>query len=207
MRAPWPLNLTRRLLAISGLLLGQVCHAEGTLISDSQLNVNWGMVSGSFTGGSGFKGSISVPTSIDVGYEVFSSSRKSLLFRAILSNNLSESRIAYSYAGVSRRYYLGSSGMGFTNSDGVTNVVSIPQRRFYAGVDVGVSQVLVAEQGPVLQVNSGLIDFGGHLGAIFQMSPTIGINAQVGMAFGYGFSAIAVSGTINRIFLGITYFL
>lgn len=202
--------IIRRALVLMGILgmmpvFGKA-HAGETSIGSNQLDVHLGMVSGSFSG-LNISGSFSVPMSIDVGYEVFSSAKKSTIFRGILSNDLTTSTIAYSYVGVGRRFYFNSTGMGFESSDDFNQISIIPKRRYYAGIELGSSQVMVKQFGPTLQTQSSLIDFGANVGTIFQVSRTVGIDAQLGLGFGYGFSAVSVSGTITKFLLGVTYFM
>ena len=58
----------------------------------------------------------------------------------------------------------------------------------------------------VLQANSACIDFGLHLGTIFQISRVVGLEANIGLALGYGFSSVAASLTTVRTFIGASYF-
>ena len=85
-------------------------------------------------------------------------------------------------------------------------MISKPKWRFFAGWDFGISQIILEEVGPALTVISTLIDVGGHVGAIYQISKNWGFEGKFGYSFGYGFSTVAVSGSVMSALGGVSFF-
>lgn len=174
--------------------------------TSGQFHFRTGMVSGSYSA-TNVAGSFGVPTSLDFELELFSSARASWVARSIIAHDLSTALLRYAYAGFARRWYLSSTGMSFDSSDNVTSITTTPRWRYYAGADLGVASVIVKTFGTVLTQTSALIDYGGHLGAIYQVSKSTGIEAQFGYTMGLGFSSVSVGGTSTRMLFGLSIYL
>jgi hypothetical protein len=179
-------------------------YAEGN--TTSQLHYRVGYLGTSFSGV--LTGSISNFNSFDLEYEILSSSRVSFSLRTTLVYDVTNARVLYSYTGVGRRYYFLSNGMEYDYSDpnSADHVISIPKWRAYAGGDFGISQVVVKSFGAVLQTQSALVDFGPNLGGIFQLSKAMGLELQLGLSLGLGFTTVSVSAVTFRALLGGTYY-
>jgi hypothetical protein len=187
------------------LLISRSADAGEPFYNGTQVHFRTGMVSGSFSGPS-ITGSFSVIPSLDFEYEMFRGTKSAYSIRAIICHDLATSNLVYYFGGVGRRFYFNSTGMAFEGATGGTTVLSVPKRRYYAGVDVGISQLQVDRRGPVLQIQSSLLDFGGNVGAIFQMGKQLGLELQAGFQLGMGFSSVAVSGSTMRILAGASYY-
>lgn len=170
---------------------------------DSQLHFRSGLVGASFDGSR--SGSFLVPTSLDLEYELFLSSKRSIAFRTIIAVELPESLPRYSYFGAGTRYYLGSQGMSFNQGDKQITVKSIPTTRYYIGVDGGFSIIILQSLGSVLQVMSSMVDLGTSFGVIRQITPDLGFHSQVGLSAGFGFNSSALVCVTYRGLVGLTY--
>jgi hypothetical protein len=206
-REPAVRSLLLALLATGALVApAPPARAEGS-VTGAQAHFRAGLLSGSYsTSDSSLAGSYSVATTFDLEYEAFLDARGSFLLRATFAQDLATSRLMYSYAGVGRRWYFGSTGMATSSQDGTVQAVILPRWRYFAGGDLGVSQVVVKTFGTVLQANSALVELGGHVGTIYQVSRSVGIEAYGGATLGLGFSAIAVGARSLRAFLGASYY-
>jgi hypothetical protein len=191
------------LLCLAVGLGGRPARAESAS-KLSQFHFRVGEVKGSFSGS--VTGDFGVANSIDMDYEIFSASKRSTILRTIICQDLSAARLVYAYAGVGKRYYFKSSGAEWDNSEGGSRVYSVPKRRYYYGIDLGISQVVVKTFGPVLQASSAMFDLGGNLGIIQQLSKSVGLEAQAGVAYGIGFSSVSVSAITERLLVGVSYF-
>ena len=68
------------------------------------------------------------------------------------------------------------------------------------------SQVILRETGAALTVSATLIDVGGHVGSIYQITKKWGLGINAGYSYGYGFSKQSVTGTAMKAFLSSTYY-
>ena len=143
---------------------------------------------------------------MDIEYEIFKGSRKSLIFRVLLDFDTLNSRVQYGVAGMGNRYYFGSNGMSFDVADHETSIIQQPTKRFYFGWDAGVGNVILRSFGQTLTANSVTLDVGGAAGFIYQFSHSIGLDLQVGYTYGYGFSNIAATTTTTRILFGGAFY-
>ncbi|MFZ9595104.1 MAG: hypothetical protein ACO3A2_03410 [Bdellovibrionia bacterium] len=192
---------TSLLMALSVVPVAQAAPFLG-----SQFHMRLGLLSSSFYGPT--TGSNWVPYTFDLEYEIFSSNRSSYTIRSILSFDISTSRMAYAFTGLGRRYYLNSSGLRYEQESGISGdrVTTIPRFRTYVGAKLGVSQVRVKDFGPALQIPSTLFDLGPDLGAIYQITPSLGVEMNAGASLGLGFSSVSVTGISYYLFLGGSYF-
>lgn len=188
------------------------CQAIPSLAEESivpktnQINIHFGMVSGSFSGPS-IQGSISVANSLDFQYEMFSTVKTSRLFRATLSHDLKNWNMDYFFAGLGRRHYFLSQGLQFDKSDDKNKLSVVPIRRYYWGYSLGLSQVSLSRLGPILQISSTLLDLSFTSGAMIRINNRVSFDAQFDLGFGYGISSISVAGTVVKVLLGVSYVL
>jgi hypothetical protein len=169
-----------------------------------QIFVRSGMIEGSYAGV--FSGSFRVNLAFDIGTEYHVASDGSVLVRFIQALDSPDSVPFYTYAGTGMRYYFKGRGSYVVQSDETTFISSRPKWRTYMGGELGIAQVIVKSFGPVIQSVANMLETGGNVGAIYQISEKIGIEAQIGGTLGYGISSTSVSGSTFRIFLGGTYF-
>jgi hypothetical protein len=145
---------------------------------------------------------------IDAEYEIFSASTKSsFLLQGTLGYNSSQGQIPYANMGVGWRYYFKSVGMAYDMTNGGDHLASVPTWRYYADLNVGFTDIIAKTVTSVLSINSSLLEGGANIGAIYQISRNMGIDARLGMSYGMGFSSIALGGTTTKIFLGVSCFL
>ncbi len=169
-----------------------------------QFQFRTGPISGSFSGPT--DGEFSVMLPLDFAYEHFLGPRSSWLVRTILAHDSSEGRTAYAYSGVGFRGYFWSRGPRVESGIGGESIQIQPKRRYYYGLDLGISQVLLKSVGSVLEIRTSMIDFGPNAGVIQQISKNIGLELHLGYTMGLGFSSVTASGNTLRTMLGISYY-
>lgn len=200
-------RLLTPLKSLFGLFFGLAALGlPGARADDStthhEVHVRTGMISGSYSGP--VSGTLPSSQLLDGEYELFTGPRSATTFRALIAYDLAKGRVGYGYAGMGRSYYLWGNGVNIESSDNKeASFTSIPKRRYYVGWDLGMSYVVVKEFGTVLTAHSEAIDVGAHLGFIWQVSKSIGIDLHGGYTKGFGFSSVAVSTTTTRIFAGV----
>lgn len=169
-----------------------------------QLQFRTGPISGSFSGPTDGEFSVTLP--LDFAYEHFLGPRSSWLVRTILAHDSSEGRTAYAYSGIGFRGYFWSRGPRVESGIGGESIQIQPNRRYYYGLDLGISQVLLKSVGSVLEIRTSMIDFGPQVGVIQQMSKNIGLELHLGYTMGMGFSSVTASGNTMRTMLGLSYY-
>ena len=197
-----PLNLN--LFLISLILFAPAVRAEDD-IKNHQLHFRTGMLNTTISGG-GVTKSYSVSNTIDIEYEVFSNSKNSTSFRATIAQSLTLARTVYAFMGVGKRFYFNSTGEVVHTSGNGFEVDHVPKKRFYYGYDIGyASGVISVFQGTALQTVTSMLDFGGLVGFMYQLSRSNALEGQVGLSYGYGFSGVAGSAVTQRILFGIAH--
>jgi hypothetical protein len=172
----------------------------------TQAHLRAGLLSLSYsTPNGGVSGSHSIATTLDAELELFSSPRASYLLRGVFGLDVAQGRLPYSYVGTGRRYYLFTSGLAQEHEDEVARVASIPKWRFYAGGELGVSQLEVQRLGSIYQVNSVLLELGAQAGTIFQLTRAIGLEVQAAYGWGYGLSSVSVRSSGLKGFVGASF--
>ena len=172
----------------------------------SQFHFRIGYLNTSFSGV--LSGTISNLNAFDLEYEIFNSNTSAFTLRTTLVYDLPRARVLYSYTGIGKRIYVFSDAMAFDYSDTVSadQIIAVPKLRTYLGGDFGISQVVVQSFGAVLQTQSSLVEFGPNLGAIYQLTKSLGLELQVGISLGLGFSTVSVNGITMRAFAGGSYY-
>ena len=180
-------------------------RASANSMTKGQFHVRLGMVSGSFSGQ--VEGAVSNSNSLEVEYEFFRSEKRSLFIDAILAMDISLQQPVYSYVGTGYRYYFGSKAISYTGSNEGGSISSKPRFRYYCGLNLGVSEVLVKFYGDILSVTSSVLELGGHVGAIYQVGNNFGLELNAGYGMGFGFSYVSEGTTLMKVFLGgVIYF-
>jgi len=177
--------------------------AEG---NGSQLHTRMGYFHAGYSLQGVTQTSVSLMSAFDLEYEMFSEMRGSYTFRTIIGYNFGKSMMDYNYIGLGRRYYLWSDGQPLAVSEGATQISTMPKLRYYVGGDLGISRIVLEPRGTTAEVASSLIDFGGHFGSIYQISPNLGLEAHAGLSYGWGFSRVAAGTVIMKFFLGTSFF-
>lgn len=181
-------------------------------LEDLQINFRGGMITGSYDdprantadpaalAGTEF----SVVPSFDVELETFETIRSSYYGRISIAQDLSTSVMNYSYFGLGMRTYFSGIGLPISASGDKTVIKISPKNRMYYGLDVGLSRVEVVRVG-ILSAPSTGIDFGGHAGNIYQLTDSIGFDAQFGMSYAMGLTNISTSGINIKFLFGVSY--
>lgn len=206
-----------RSVCLAFLCVGVACHADDST-SSSQFALRVGLLSSSLTVGSStnrLSTTVSVPETLEFEYESFSTNHRSFFFRGTLAYELSDARVGYLFVGGGIRFYLIGNAMTYDRSDVEGNrVISTPTSRLFIGPDFGLSKVeLVSAAGTTstgtssaLTLSSTNYDVGGHVGYVYQVSRSFGVEALVGASFVYGFTTVSATGTAVRAMLGITQY-
>lgn len=201
-KQPWLSTLLFSVAFWSGVFLSSAAASDPS--PRGQLHFRTGPISGKFSGAS--NGDFSVKIPLDFAYEYFTGSRSSWLVRTILANDSSQGRVAYAYSGFGFRGYFRSRGPRVDSGMGGESIQISPNRRYYYGLDLGISQVLLKVVGSVLEIRTAMIDFGPNLGVIQQVSKNVGVELHFGYTMGMGFSSVTASGSTLRTMLGVSYY-
>ena len=190
-------------VAVFALLWGSPVVFAADFGSKSQLHIRTGQVSGSFSGAT--SGSLISSTGLDLEYEVFQNRHRALLFRSAAFFDLKQNRAIYTYAGMGSNYYFLSTGPLVDTTDGATQFTVTPKYRYYWGWDLGLSQSEVVPKviGATYTTN---IDGGLHLGAIYQATRAIGVEAQLGYSRGYGFTTVSAATSVLKMLFGVSVY-
>jgi hypothetical protein len=158
-------------------------------------------------------GTVSVPETLEFEYEILSTNKRSFFFRGTMAYELADSRVGYLFMGGGVRFYLVGNAMTYDRSDTEGNrVTSTPTSRLFLGPDFGLSKIeLVSGSGTTqtsqaLTLSSTNYDVGAHVGYVYQLSRSFGIEALLGASFVYGFTTVSATGTAVRAMLGITQY-
>ncbi|MCB0364616.1 MAG: hypothetical protein H6624_08700 [Bdellovibrionaceae bacterium] len=170
----------------------------------TQLHFRTGLIYGDFSGQ--FSGSFSVPTALDIDYEVFTHNNRSYHFRFTQAVELPDSTPFYTYGGAGYRYYMDSKGILADQSEPGILISSVPRWRYYAGFDAGIAQVVVQSFGSIVQAVSSMMDLGLNFGLMYQVGTNLSLEVQAGTSFGYSFSSVPEQGFTGRFFVGGAYF-
>jgi hypothetical protein len=172
---------------------------------DRQLHFRSALLTTNVFGGS-ISRSYSVANTVDLEYETFNHSKASTVFRGTIAHSLELGRTVYAFMGLGRRFYFGSTGISVKTAGNGFEVDHIPKRRYYYGADLGYSSgVISVLKGTPLQTVTSMIDFGGVVGMLYQLSRSNAIEAQFGMSFGYGFSGVAAAAQTTRMLIGFAH--
>ncbi|MCB0366698.1 MAG: hypothetical protein H6624_00765 [Bdellovibrionaceae bacterium] len=172
-----------------------------------QVHLRAGLMQGTYSGSNVEGRTFSVPTTLDVELEVFRGRDESFTTRAIMAMELGDNRVNYTYAGVGRTYYLWSRGRKDVRKEKFVQIANIPKTRYYWSWNGGIAQVLAIPFGLVLATYSTTLDLSVAGGMIYQVTPNLGLEFQMGTGLGYGFSTVTVTGVTVRALFGVTYFL
>lgn len=170
----------------------------------TQLHLRFGPMGGSYDGP--IRGVFFTETSFDMEYEVFKSNDFSYAFRALLALEMPEAKPFYTYFGTGFRWYFNSRGPYTEAYDSRVSIRTTPTWRYYAGLDFGVSQVIIRTFGDVLQIISSMVEVGGSIGTIYQLTPHFGVEGKLNVSTGYGFTSIALVGVTYGGYLGGVYY-
>ncbi|MEO5666845.1 MAG: hypothetical protein ABIR96_02175, partial [Bdellovibrionota bacterium] len=107
-----------RKLSTTVIALAALVSVSGFAMGPSTVSVRSGMLMGSVSGGEGLQGSLTTIPYLDGEFNIFLTSRSTLLFRSIIALDMATANLNYAYFGSGQRYYIGSSGLGFTRTEG-----------------------------------------------------------------------------------------
>ncbi len=202
------LRLSITLLRLSLVIVGMVIPTIALCDAPSgEFHLLAGLVSGKFSGlGDNANGTFSVPNSIDVEYELITSRHLSFFARATLAYQISTGILPYAYTGIGARVYVWSNSRGYDQIQNGFEIRKRPNFRLYVGPDLGFSQAVIKQYTAVIQTTSAFLEVGANAGLIYQMSSTIGLEAQVSYSFGFGISTIAVGASIFRGLAGLSFY-
>ncbi len=178
---------------------------ESFAISNSreQYTFRLASISGSFSGVEA-SGAFSVMPSIDAEYETFRSSRHSWAARFSFAYQTSEGKAYYVYYGIGERYYFGSASRPFLYTEGDMTIEAQPKYKYYIGWDGGISNVLVKAL-RVYSITSTNLDIGANFGFQYYFNSNLSGNFGITYSFAQGFTAIAVKGTVMKIYSGVNF--
>ncbi len=190
------------LFFLFGFETGSIGSSESVI---EQVHLRFGLLNESYTGP--YTGAVSLSNAVDMEYERFLSQVSSFIIRGFFGYNLNISKLSYASVEVGTRAYIFSSGLSYSNTKSPVFVSMTPQWRYYAGINIGVSQVIVNSYGSVLDVHSALFEVCPNFGVIYQLTSTLGLELSGGYTVGFGFSTISVSATGHRAVMGLVYYL
>ena len=203
MRRPSPI---RQILLLAALVISASPQAWADVAQGSLLHFRAGMIGGSVSSQT-YGSTLSLPGALDLEYEFLLSHRRSTYLRATLGYELSSARMPYSAIMTGLRFDIAGSARAreYTASgSGSDYLERTPRFRLYAGGDLGISHITVQRLGPVLEVNSTLVEFGGSMGAVWQVGKKVGVELCGAAGLGLGFANVSASARLYRIFLGMS---
>jgi hypothetical protein len=190
-------------------LIPKTAAADTDSTPGNEMHVRMGMLSGNYSqAADNINDSFSVSNSLDAELEHFTSTRGSWILRTMFAYDLGKAQMMYAYTGIGKRWYFWSDGMEFGASNGSESISTSVRRRYYVTAEGGLAEVLVKTigQGNLLAIPTADYEFGANFGVIQQMSRNWGLEAQLGYALGFGFSSVAVGGSILSFLLGVAVY-
>lgn len=170
----------------------------------TQLHLSLAYLSAQYTGP--VEGTISVPMALSFEYELIKSATKSYTFENIIAIDSEDSKTKYYATHFGARYYFNSSNLNSFGEDNGNSISITPKWRYYYGWNVGVAQVVVSSLGPVLDALSTVLEYGGHVGSIYQIRKDWGLETKFSYMMGNGFSSITVNSSVMQLHLGGAYY-
>lgn len=172
---------------------------------DQQLHVMLGAFSGGYRGYQ-VSSSFVQPDAIRIEYERILKRNYSAFVHTQIVFGLDTGKMNYFNIGAGIRYYLQPNAMAYSLVEGGLWLNHVPKWRAYIGTEVNLSQVLVKNVTELLTISPAVLEGGGHLGCIYQVSPLLGLEGQVGLSVGYSLSTVSLFATGVRIQGGVSYF-
>jgi hypothetical protein len=171
-----------------------------------QAHFRQGFYNATFKGNGDANGSFTLNRVLDFEYENIISNRQTFLVRGILGVEVETAQVKYAFGGIGQRYYFSSNALQWKVMEDGLMMSYLPRLSFYLGWDFGIAQVQVVNYGPVLSAYSTLIEYGGSGGFIYNIYKTIGLEGQLGMSYGNGFSSVAVTSQIVKMYIGLSMY-
>ena len=197
--------------AIIRLIIKSTCsifliYSPSILAKDyqTQLHISLGMVSATYSGP--VSGDLSLPMALNFEYELIKSPSHSYTFDNTIAIDSADSKTKYFATHFGGRYYFLSSNLNFHENDHGNTISIIPKWRYYYGWNVGVAQVVVRSLGTVLDAISTVLEYGGHIGTIYQVGKSWGIEGKFSYLMGNGFSSVSVNSTVMQLYVGGAYY-
>ncbi len=177
----------------------------GTEVSalDLQLHLRSGLITTSFTGAQ--SGDFSLITSVDGEFEIFISESTSIYANAIIALDPAEAQYRYLFAGGGQKLYFLSKGRTTEIDSDVGSLSMSPKRRFFAGWQLGISQLILDTPTPALTVQSTLFEYGFNIGALYRVLEKTNVEFQFTATRGTGISSVTVDATVFRFFAGLSF--
>jgi hypothetical protein len=190
-------------LTLNDFIFPQQCYANTGM---GQVHFRQGFYNAVFKGNGDANGAFSLDRVLDFEYENVVSNRQTFLVRGILGVEVDSAQVKYAFGGIGQRYYFKSNALQWKVMEDGLMMNYVPRLSFYLGFDFGIAQVQVVNYGPVLSAYSTLIEYGGSGGVIYNIYKTIGLEGQLGMSYGNGFSSVAVTSQIIKIYIGLSMY-
>ena len=186
-------------------LVSQTSLAEEILLPRGQVHVRSGVISGSLSGP--ISSSFTTMPTLEIEHETFFNRKRSSIIQGVLAIEQTSSKSRYIYVGYGQRFYFNRSNAHPIIASGSRNFIEIkPKWRYFAQWEAGISNVLVQEVTRTFDAVSTMVDFGGGVGASYQLFEKVSIEANGKFSYGYGFTSVAVNALIMKISFGATYF-
>jgi hypothetical protein len=163
-----------------------------------------GLVSSQFSGP--VTGSISIPSALSFEYEHIKNSKSSYTFENTIAIDPADTKTKYFALRFGSRYYFNSSNFSTQVNDKRGSFSIQPNLRFYGGWNLGIAQIVISSLGPVLDAVSTVVEYGGHVGSIYQINKDWGLEGKFSYNMGYGFSSVTVSSTTMQLAFGGAYY-
>ncbi len=170
----------------------------------SQLHMGLSLVNAAYTGPE--SGSVSIPMAMHFEYELIRSATSSYTFDNTIAIDSQDSKTKYYGTHIGGRYYFSSSNLNYSDVGEGTSISIIPKWRFYYGWNLGVAQVVVRSLGTVLDAISTILEYGGHVGSIYQVGKSWGVESKFSYMMGNGFSSVSVDSTVIQLSFGGAYY-
>ncbi len=142
---------------------------------------------------------------LDGEFEKFTDYRSALVFHMTMASDSNTGTTRYFYGGAGRKYYFRNIGMVVNEAISDGQLKMTPGMRYFAKFEFGISHMTLESFGPVLAITSTAFEFGASGGLTIPIVNNIGLTGEIGYGFGYGFSSVAITASILKFSLGISF--
>ena len=155
----------------------------------TELQVRYGAVTTNFNGMSGAALSPFTSKAIDLDYNLYLNAKNAVYFRMNLGEDVSGTRVGYTYAGAGRRYFFDTGA----------------KWRVFTGAELGIAQTEMKTFGSELLASTNAIELGAHFGVGYRISQKISAQVLLGYAYGLGYSEFSTYEAHNKATAGLSY--
>ncbi len=197
-----------KLLRNPVILLLLVCFSANPLLA-AQVNssgVKTGLVAANYTGSSVATGSFVSLISLEGEVILTQTERQNFVLTSTIALDGKDTRTRYFYVGLGQRYFLNGVSQNQSGDYAKSLIDYQPRTLWYAGWDVGLSQILLIPFGDVLASYATMGEVGASFGVRKNITRQFSIDGRLGASVGSGVSNNSVLSQVFRGMIGVVYF-